>query len=87
MRPGHEARGQEARGQGPGGQEARRPGGQEARRPGGQEARRPGGQGVKRAGVHVMKGLYSQHFIFVITYEWGQYVLVFVSGPFQPSVM
>jgi hypothetical protein len=30
--------------------------------------------------------LYSQHFVFFITYEWTKYVRVFVPGkPFQPS--
>jgi hypothetical protein len=33
-------------------------------------------------------GRYSQLFIFVVTYDWGQYAGVFVPGnPFQSSLM
>ena len=33
-------------------------------------------------------GSYSKHFIFLITYEWAQFLRVFVSvKPFKPSLM
>jgi hypothetical protein len=38
--------------------------------------------------VVVIRGPYSQHFIFFETYKWSQNARVFVHGkPFQPSLM
>ncbi len=36
----------------------------------------------------MIQGLYSQHFIFLVTYKGAQYARVFVPGRlFQPSIM
>jgi hypothetical protein len=36
----------------------------------------------------IIVGPYSQHFIFIVTYEWAQKAKVFVHvRPFQPSLM